>query len=300
MLAIFLAGTSAILAVPRPVDPTVVPEPTIIPRVLAQAARADDDLAAQAEAEAAHGDRLGFDVRTLGSAIRSYGQADAAGRDTEVVVARRDVAEAGKRALAHGDDALLRLRAYQLRLFLRALRHWEAKGVETADLRELGGAFISMSQHNGWVKDGVVVMDDAVRRAMFKKRWNELTLARGGRFELSIDEQRALYRFLIRRPPNDESEAPAAVRALRSMKQDERAAFVTEQYRLRKIDELAALDATYPADLARGVVFYRMRRYPVAMELFRRHLDAHPDGPFTLRAQNYLRAALGHAADETP
>ena len=300
VLAVFLAGSSAILAGPRPVDPTVVPEPTIVPRALTQAARADDDLARQAEAEAAHGERLDFDVRALGSAIRAYGQADAEGRDAEVVMARKQVIEAGKRALTHGEDALARLRAYQLRLFLRALRHWEAKGVETADLRELGGAFIAMATRNGWVRDGLVEMDDTVRRAMFKKRWSEVTLIRGARFDLSLDEQRALFRFLLQRPPADDVEAAATPRALRGIRQDERASFVAEQYRLRKIDELAALDPTYPADLARGVVFYRMRRYPVATELFRRHLDAHPDGPFTLRAQNYLRAALGHAAEESP
>jgi hypothetical protein len=34
------------------------------------------------------------------------------------------------------------------------------------------------------------------------------------------------------------------------------------------------------------------------VEAFRRHLEIAPDGPYALRAQNYLRAALGRARDE--
>ena len=41
---------------------------------------------------------------------------------------------------------------------------------------------------------------------------------------------------------------------------------------MKKIEELAALDPSYPADLARGVVLYRLARYPAAVEKFRRHL----------------------------
>ncbi|MFT3767022.1 MAG: hypothetical protein QM820_16110 [Minicystis sp.] len=299
-MAIFLAGTSALIAVPQGSDPSAVPEPALSPRALAQVARADEGLAAQAEADAAHGSRLDFDVRTLGSAIRAYGLADAEGRDDEIVTARRRVADAIRPARQHGDEALEKLRAYQLRAFLRALRHWEAKGEELPDLRALGGGFVSMAGRNGWVQDGVIVMDEPVRRAMFKKRWNELTLLHGPRFDLTIDEQRAVFRFLLRKPPRDDAEVSSMPRAPLRMKQDERAAFVAEQYRLRKIDDFAGADPAYPADLARGVIFYRMHRYAVATELFRRHLEAHPDGPFTLRAQNYLRAALGHAAEEGP
>jgi hypothetical protein len=69
---------------------------------------------------------------------------------------------------------------------------------------------------------------------------------------------------------------------------------------MRKIEELAAVDPSYPADLARGVVLYGLHRYAASTELFRRHLDVHPDGPFTLRAQNYLKASLARAAEATP
>ena len=295
-LAVLLAGSSAIVAVPRSVDPVDLPEPMIAATSIAHIVRAEDALAARAERESKEGAPLDFDVRTLGSAIRAYGIADAEGVDTRVVIARRDVAQAALRARAHGDDALAKLRAYQLRAFLRELKRWEAEGFETKELRELGGGFADMARRNGWVRHGRLIVDDAARRALFKKRWNELVMAHGVRLDPAIDEQRALLRFLIRHPPRGESSD--GVRPSRRMSEDEREAFAASQYRLRKIEEIAKIDPAYPADFARGVVLYQMRRFASATEMFRRHLDAHPDGPLTLRAQNHLRASLGHASDE--
>jgi hypothetical protein len=285
------------LAVPRPVDPTELPDPAVSPQALEQAARAEDALAARAEAEAARDERLDFDVRTLGSAIRAYGLADVEGDDRTVTAARQRVADAAKLARAHGDEPLRKLRAYQLRAFLRALRAWEATGAEPAELRELGGPFVTMAGRNGWVSGGRLRLDDAVRRAMFKKRWNDLALTYGPGFDLALDEQRALYRFLLRYPPRTDP-GDAGPRPFYKRDAGDRAVIAAYQYQLHKVEELAAIDPAYPADLARGVVLYRLRHYGAARELFSRWLDAHPDGPYTLRAQNYLRAALGHATDD--
>jgi hypothetical protein len=298
LLAIFLAGSSALVAVPRAVDPMDLPDPRAKPAALVAVARADDALAARAEADAARGAGLDFDVRELGSAIRAYGIADADGADDRVMAARRAVAEAAGRARTRGDEEMLRLRAFQLREFLRELRAWESTGKESRDLVELGGAFVRMATRNGWLSRRGLAVDDAVRRALFKKRWNELALVHGPRFDLALDEQRALYGHLLSHPPRDEVEAAPGPRMPRRASKDERAAFATEQYRLRKLEELAKLDPSYPADLARGVVTYRMRRYNLASDFFIKHLDAHPDGPMTLRARNYLRAALGHTLDQ--
>ena len=89
-----------------------------------------------------------------------------------------------------------------------------------------------------------------------------------------MDESRVFYRFLLLHP------------------------LPSPEYRLKKLDELGAVDRSYPVHLARGVVLYQLQRYPLAVEEFRRHLDASPDGPLTLRAQNYLRAALGRARED--
>jgi hypothetical protein len=109
-----------------------------------------------------------------------------------------------------------------------------------------------------------------VRAVLFKMRWAEVTTARGPSLELTPLENRALYRFLILHPPRT---SPG-------------------DYRLRKVDALAAIDPAFPADLARGVIYFRLRRFPEAKKAFRRHLQAHPDGLYAVRARNYLRAVL--------
>jgi hypothetical protein len=266
LLAVFLAGVSTVLAVPRPVLPVDIPEPLLEPRVLAQVAREDEALAAAAERE-----RLDTDVRALGSAMRAYGIADAAGDGPALVAARRDVAEASRRAAAQGEHALVMLRAYELRSFLREVRRWEAKGEETPELRELGGPFVARAQASGWVAGRHLIFDDTVRATMFKMRWNEIAMAHGSAFDVTVAERRALYRFLILHPA-----------------QGTRAG--GEDARLRKIEELRAIDPRYPADLARGVVLYRVHRIPQAVEALRKHLEDHPDGPYGIRAQNYLAA----------
>jgi hypothetical protein len=299
LLTIFVAGVSALLAVPRPVPPTDLPEPMIEPRELDRVARADEALADAAEHE-----RLDTDVRAIGSAIIAYNLAEVAGDADAVALERRNVAEATRRALPHGDEAIARLRAHHLRSFQRELRRWESTGEATAALRELGGLFLEGAGADHWIQGHRLLADDAVRGALFKKRWNDLTLLRGT-FELTAVEQRALLRFLLLHP-HREAGPPRRTPPIRGLKPTEaetqraaeqRALYQAEEYRLDKIKALAALDPAYPADLARGVVLYRLHRYPGAVEAFRLHLDAHPDGPYAMRAQNYLDAALNAARD---
>jgi hypothetical protein len=292
VLAVFIAGTAAALVVPRPVEPTELPEPALDVRALASLRAADD-----AQADAAERKPLDADVRALGSAIRAYGEADARGDDAAVFAARAKVAEAAARALAQGDDELVELRAFQLRAFLREVRRWRAGQPGSDELAALGGGFSRMIERNGFCDgEGRVLMDEPALRASFKKRWNEIASIARPALAVPLDEQRALARFLLAHPPvpsgfeRGGAGDPRAIALARGVAED--------QARLKRIDELAELDPSYPRELARGVVLYRLRRYPLALEAFRRHLEANPDGPWTLRAQNYLRAALGRARDE--
>jgi hypothetical protein len=288
LLAIFVAGVPALLAVPRPVPPVDLPEPFLEPRELAAVARQDEALAGAAERE-----RLDTDVRALGSRFRAYGLADMTDDASAVAAERQNVAEAAKLAKTHGDEAIARLRAYELRSFLREIRRWEATGNESKELQELGGPFLARAQKNGWTQGHRLLPDETVRAALFKKRWMELAMTRGPALELRPIEQRALDRFLLLHPPRD----PSVVVGTRDKVAAQRTLQLAEQYRLKKIEELRALDPAYPADLARGIIFYRLHRYPQAVEALRKHLDDHPDGPYAVRAENYLRAALGGAMD---
>lgn len=284
LLAVFLAGTTAAVVVPRPVASMELPEPTLEPRALERIARADDALA---RAAAERRPALDRDVRELGSALRAYGKVDG-GDDNTVVMERKRVAEAAARARLQGNEALLMLRAFEQASFLRELRRWETEGVESDELRELVGGFVTTMERSGWAPGHRLLMDDAVRRAMFKTRWNELALVHGAPFDPSPAERAAVLRFKLLHP----QQGGSSEHGLGLTQRTQRAEHAAAQYRLGKVDELALLDPSYPADLARGVLHFRMHRYLEATRFFRRHLDAHPDGALTLRAQNYLNAAL--------
>jgi hypothetical protein len=71
-----------------------------------------------------------------------------------------------------------------------------------------------------------------------------------------------------------------------------------DQWRLRKIEEIARIDPSYPYALARGVLFYRLGRYPAAVQAFRDYLSESRDRRQTLRARNYLVAAEARATEE--
>src|SRR5262249_44680786 len=134
--------------------------------------------------------------------------------------------------------------------------------------------------------------DDTVLAVMFKKRWNDVTGLQGTAFALTLDEQRALLRFLIAHPAVTFSplsngaapESPAMSAARRRVIADEK--------RLEKVRELASVDPEYPAAYAEGVLLYRLGRFEASGIAFDRHLSAQPEGPLTLRARNHLKAAL--------
>ncbi|MRG97060.1 tetratricopeptide repeat protein [Polyangium spumosum] len=278
LVAVFLAASGALLAVPRSVPPAELPVPLVEPRRLAEVAAEDD-----ARARAAEASPLDADVRALGSLLRAFGRADAGGDDAMLAELRRRIGPAAARALAQGDAAVLALRAYQLRSFLREVRRFASTGEATDELVELGGPFADVLTRNGWCEGRppcVMHMDERAQRASFKLRWNEISGLSGSALALTLDERRALYGFLLVHPPRGA---------------EDQAAFL-----LRKIDELAALDPSYPRELARGVVWYRKGEFGRAAEHLATYLETSPDGPYALRAQNHLRAALERSLAEMP
>jgi hypothetical protein len=251
--------------------------------------------------------RLDVDVLALGTALFSYGEVDAGPNHNALDLERRNVLEAAAKAIKVGPEPLIALRAHHLRSFLRAVRDFERTGEESEKLHQVGGGFLKELGNKGWIEGRKVLFDDHALRAAFKKHWNEVTDLRDGPFALTLDESRALYRFLLQHPiaPRSPIEAdlpPLPVDpTMRGRRPDDPitgSASVTQaQYRLKKVEELRALDPSYPADLARGVVLYQLQRYALAVESFRRHSEAAPDGPYALRVQNYLLASLAKAQE---
>lgn len=291
-LAIGLVVLTALA--PWSVEPRDLPLPIPDARALAKIAADDERRATETEAALA-GDVTRstpgaglYDLRALGSAIRAYGRVDAGDSPGDVFRAREALVVAAERAKPLGDDALVGLRALELRAFVRAVRAWESSGRVDDDLRELGGGFVAMVERNGWVDPGRrLLVDERALAAMWKRRWNEITHLSSPALAPSVDEDRAFYAFVLARPVVTIGTASAP--------SPETLCRVADEWRARRIEELGARDPAYPLALAKGVLAYRLGSADTAAQYFRAHLEAHPDGPFALRARAWLRAAVAHA-----
>ena len=298
------------IAMPRPVVPSDVPLPTIDGVKLEARAEHDRDLAASAQAN-----RLPVAVRALGSAIRAFDAAEV--RDDEPVVLshlRASLEESvGPAEQAAGIAGLERLRAVETEEFVAEVRRFERDGTRSRALDELGGTFLRSLARVGWVRDAHgapvtwppapgpkrVLLDEDARRAAFKLTWNRLVgLEQRSELELTLDEQRVLYSFYLRHPHAPESQRTALAAARSQAKNPDACERIDDGERvaamgwlLTKLKELAALDPTYPAGYAMGIVLYHRHDYAAAADALRAWLDAHPSGPLTLRTRNYLRAA---------
>ncbi len=280
-----LVLAAALLAVPRAAAPGVFP----VPLVDAAEARATrqrlDALADRAQAEG-----LPFETRAVGDAVRRLGVALAGGvGDPEHL--DRLIRERVPAALAAGQvDALLRLRAFQARMFVQAVRQHRWGGQASPELSALGGDFVVRAPRNGWAgADGCVASDDELQ-TLFIRRWTELTRLRDHpRFKPTLGEVRRYFRFLLLYPEHSAgSEAPARARA---------------GLRLRYVEALARHDSEYPVALARGSLLGALSLMPQCAQALNLHLARPGRAEWNLRARNYLLFAAdgrGDAADLLP
>jgi hypothetical protein len=298
LLPLGVAIVLGVLILPRATPADDVPIPVADGFALAAARRADARLAQTS---------LSPEVRALGSALRAYQTLEAQqGIDPYLTPVKlsdaRTAIDQAFQALppAGRDEALLALRAVQLQGFLAELRVFEQTGNETPELQALAGGFVRRMRDVGWCSAGhTLAMNEDVRRTMFKLEWDTLLNIDHPGFPPSLDEQRELFAFYIRHPHAAEStrkridEARAVAPSARACAQlDEAEVMAAEEWRLEKVRHFAAMDTTYPAAYAIGVARYRHRDYEASVQSFREWLTQHPDGPWTIRARNHLRAAL--------
>jgi hypothetical protein len=266
------AALSALLVVPRQVEPAAVPPP-VIDRVEQRSSEQQE--AARLERALAG---LPLEVRSVGEALRHFGQASAGGQAApELVQAqlRRLVQTALERV---GDDALLNLRALQTQLFVAALAHSEVE--PTDELSELGGSLLALGRKNGWFAPSPTAADRAELETLFHLYWADALELRRHPFAPTLNEWRVYYRFLLAQPVRTGAERDQDL-----------------QLRLGYVAALARNDVDYPVHLARGVLLYQRGAPAEAAAEFVAHLEQHPDGPWTLRVKNYL-AACGAALSE--
>jgi len=292
------------LLLPRAALPDAVPLPIADARELARVRTSDMELA-----ESTRTRPLTPNVRAVGSALRAFHTAEAANAGADALAQARHAVEDALREAwepnsaagsAAGDAELLRLRAVELEIFMTEVQRFESSGVESSELDAVGGNFVRSMRAENWVEGHDVVPKRDALRAMYKQMWNAF-LGLDGRkpFDLSLDEVRALYAFYLLHPhPSSAArEAIASARRVpaassRALALDDAERAATEAWRLEKIGRLSVLDPSYPADFARGAANLRRGDTQAAAKALRDWLNAHPEGPLALRAQNYLRLAL--------
>jgi hypothetical protein len=283
-----------LLLLPRRGAPDDVPVPIPDAAALAHTVALDHDQAAQALREP-----LPAPVRALGSAIRAYHSLEASPDPVDVTRARAAVDAALVDAIPSGNDALLRLRALQLEGFLAEIRRFESTGAESDELTALAGGFVRSMKLAGWCQGHELVPREPALRTMFKEMWNSF-LSLGGRpgFDPTLDEERALYALYLS-APHPSLTMRAAIESARRGARDANACQgvleaernATEEWRLERIRRLATIDPAYPAAFARGIASFRRADYRGASLAFRTWLEAHPEGPWSLRARSFLRAS---------
>ncbi len=294
LVAVLIAVLGSILVVPLEAPPRDVPLPIVNPRALAAAFAHDRALSDKIGPELEHdrdeprGQGGLYDLRALGSAVRAYGIADASGEAEKLLRARDQLLAAVTKARALGDDKLVALRAYELEAFLEEVRRWERTGEDSEELRALGGGFVALVMRSGWVRPGRhVALSEPLRAVFFKRRWSEITGLKDGVFDLSLDEKRSFYAFLLSYP----ARTPGDANDLASCRR-------LDQFRLRKVEELGKQDPAYPRSFARGVLLSRLGQYHAAIEAFNEHMAHASDGPYAMRARNYLAAVRARVAGD--
>lgn len=265
---------------PRPVFPEDIPLPLPRHRALKHLVREESTRAKLATQQG-----LPFEVRQVGESFRRYGLAVAAGDKRQAGYLHQALARHVHDARRHPEELMLQLRAYQTESFLRELRVLESTGVESVELKELGGDFVQTAKEAGWLRphrSGMrLAADDDVRRILFRKRWNEVLVVSAPSFRISLDEERAFHAFLFNHPIV--SAPPGADERMRCQ--------AANEYLLRKVTAYGAIDSDYPTDYVRGILLLRLGRHQAALMPLVRFLENNPDGPHTLRARNTLRYA---------
>jgi len=289
-----------LLMMPRAAFPEEIPLPAIDGRALGTTIAEDDALAAKSRSE-----RLSGDLLRIGTAIRAFNRASLPGTPVEEITVVRTELDESVRDYAARDpkgvyDGLRTLRAVQLDAFLTEVTRWEQTGETSNELQELGGGFVERMNDAGWVDNGKILLDDAQRRAAYKLVWTATIGAdQSPTLKLTVDEQRALYTLYLSRPHAPEglrnafdARRKAVTTEADCAKANAAEKLALETWRIDKIKKLGDLDPTYPTSYAMGVAYYRAGRYEAAVDAFRAWIDKHPEGRLSLRAQNYLKAAL--------
>lgn len=275
-----LSITGAIVVIPRPTYPQILP----LPYVDTQQIRARERAEIQRALSVADGS-LDKEARAIGEQFRRLGRTlslrnsiagpelDSLRNDAQKLMLRKV-----KDNSSSGAEALLNLRALQGQLFLDAVLSWQQSGKVSDELRELGGPFHTIAQRS-WVEEGKMVLNQDELRLFFRIHWGKLTGLYGVEpFGPSLEELRRYYLSNLTHPPAADGDAMTQI--------VNQIAFVRA---------LGKVESSYPALLAEGILQLRLGQSLQALQNLKAHLDEHPHGPWAHIARNHMILAARQA-----
>lgn len=275
-ITVLMAIVAVAVVVPRTVVPEEVPLPRLAPRDIGVARTR-----ARAAERALESGEISDNLRLLASRLRAHGLAENSGDRKQTELAAGSILELSPIVAATEPDRLLDLRAHLTERFVRAFLLLLRTGAETEDLAVVGGDAARTFRDKGWLDGPVDAEIDLVLRSLYKRRFEGLVLPKGN-LPLEEAEERARVRFLMLHPPRAPVPDPQGLFA--------------NQYVLSQLDDAAALDPHYPLRYAQGIALFRLGRFEASAAAFDAFLAERPDGPYRLRAVNYLKAAVEQAS----
>jgi hypothetical protein len=320
LVPIVVAVLFAALILPRPVVPTDVPLPQADLRKVEAVFAADHQRVLAAER--AQPSSL---ARSVGSALSDFFALQTKNvSDEDLKIAHDDLLQRlnAARTLI-GDEPLVQLRALNAEEFLVAVdeaasadkrRPGAPRFASTAKLESVAGPFAPRMAEAGFLRDGVLHLSRTELHVLYRALWTAtLGLSEVPAFAPALDEIRVRYALLLREghpsrrdiprlqglPSGVDAFASASdTPALRCARQARRDDELQATWLAEKIGELGAVDPVYPTRFALGIVDYRRGQYDTAAANFRAYEEQSPNGPWSLRAANFLRAAVREAASK--
>lgn len=302
VVPVVVALLGAAFLLPRAAPPDIVPLPSVDHAAFEARVREDVALAQRAKQTPLPGA-----VRELGTLLREWNRLEATDDDATRINAARAAIDRALPPLLTNLEDLRALRAVQLDTFLGEVRAFERTGKPSDELLAVAGPFVDRMRAVGWIRGNKVLLTEDERRVAYKLTWNGVaSLDRRAELALALDETRVLYGLYLRLPhaPEPQIRAFAAARtgakdaaACAALAAGEKLA--AESWRLDRIGRLAAVDPTYPAAYAKGIANYRLRKFLAAADQFESYLRDRPEGPYSLKAKNFLRASLAAAREES-
>jgi hypothetical protein len=278
-VTVFVATVVTSVVVPRSASPHAVPQSSLSPRDL-QSTR----VALGREATRAESGDLAHGVRLLEARFRAVGRAEASGDGRLAARWAGELATTASSALLRDRTQVVALRTFLglefSRRYLRRLR----SGRPDPELVELGSATLTEMVENDWLQrtEELPPSADLVLFGLFARRFNLMVVPQAEPLvPLDAAVERAVFAYLMTHPP------PARL-ASNPLEQ----ASTQVKFVLAQIDGLSKLEPDYPALFAKGVVLFEAGQFEAAASAFDGHLQRHPDGPYRLRAVNFLKAAV--------